>query len=67
MPTFKGGAQGRVLPIRTTLTDLRSQPVTVLPGVGPRIEGALGDLGIASLADMVSHYPSRHELSLIHI
>jgi ATP-dependent DNA helicase RecG len=32
-----------------------------LPGVGPRIEGALKDLGIASLADMVSHYPSRHE------
>jgi ATP-dependent DNA helicase RecG len=29
--------------------------------VGPRIEGALKDLGIASLADMVSHYPSRHE------
>ena len=32
-----------------------------MPGVGPRIEGALKDLGIASLADMVSHYPSRHE------
>ena len=50
-----------VLPARTTLTDLRSRPVTELPGVGPRIEAALGDLGIASLADMVSHYPSRHE------
>jgi ATP-dependent DNA helicase RecG len=49
------------LPARTTLTDLRSRPVTELPGVGPRIEAALGDLGIASLADMVSHYPSRHE------
>jgi ATP-dependent DNA helicase RecG len=49
------------LPARTTLTDLRSRPVTQLPGVGPRIEAALGDLGIASLADMVSHYPSRHE------
>jgi ATP-dependent DNA helicase RecG len=35
--------------------------VTELPGVGPRIEAALGDLGIASMADMVSHYPSRHE------
>jgi len=35
--------------------------VTELPGVGPRVEAALGDLGIASLADMVSHYPSRHE------
>src|SRR5215212_4683902 len=49
------------LPERTTLTDLRSRPVTELPGVGPRIESALGDLGIGSLADMVSHYPSRHE------
>ena len=48
-------------PARTTLADLRSHPVTELPGVGPRIEAALGDLGIASLADMVSHYPSRHE------
>src|SRR5918997_433756 len=52
---------GPRLPERTTLTDLRSRPVTELPGVGPRIEAALKDLGIASLADMVSHYPSRHE------
>ncbi|CAA9470702.1 MAG: RecG [uncultured Rubrobacteraceae bacterium] len=61
-PTFRaGGALGTVLPPRTTLTDLRSRPVGELPGVGPRIEAALADLGIASLADMVSHYPSRHE------
>ena len=61
-PTFRAGwARGTVLPPRTTLTDLRSRPVTELPGIGPRIEAALGDLGIASLADMVSHYPSRHE------
>ncbi|MEJ7813710.1 MAG: ATP-dependent DNA helicase RecG [Rubrobacter sp.] len=61
-PTFRaGGALGTILPPRTTLTDLRSRSVTELPGVGPRIEAALGDLGIASLADMVSHYPSRHE------
>ncbi len=61
-PTFRAGeARGTLLPPRTTLTDLRSRPVTELPGIGPRIEGALGDLGIASLADMVSHYPSRHE------
>jgi ATP-dependent DNA helicase RecG len=52
---------GPRLPERTTLTDLRSRPVTELPGVGPRIEAALKDLGVASLADMVSHYPSRHE------
>ena len=62
MPTSRAdGAQGAFLPARTTLTDLRSRPVTELPGVGPRIEAALGDLGIASLAEMVSHYPSRHE------
>lgn len=46
---------------RTTLTDLRSRPVNELPGVGPRIEAALKDLGISSLADLISHYPSRHE------
>src|ERR687894_2230172 len=46
---------------RTTLTDLRWRPVTELLGVGPRIEAALKDLGVTSLADMVSHYPFRHE------
>jgi ATP-dependent DNA helicase RecG len=62
LPTYRaGGAQGTPLPARTTLTDLRSRPVSELPGVGPRIEASLGDLGIASLADMISHYPSRHE------
>src|SRR5215210_4596976 len=62
LPTSKaGGARGAVLPARTALTDLRARSVTELPGVGPRIEAALGDLGIASLADMISHYPSRHE------
>jgi ATP-dependent DNA helicase RecG len=62
LPTYRaGGPQGAPLLARTTLTDLRSRPVTELPGVGPRIEASLGDLGIASLADMISHYPSRHE------
>src|SRR5215208_1826796 len=62
LPTYRsGGAQGSPLPARTTLSDLRLRPVSELPGVGPRIEAALGDLGIASLADMISHYPSRHE------
>jgi ATP-dependent DNA helicase RecG len=59
LPTYRAG--GAPLPARTTLTDLRSRPVSELPGVGPRIESSLGDLGIASLADMISHYPSRHE------
>jgi ATP-dependent DNA helicase RecG len=48
-------------PERTTLADLRSRPVTELPGVGPRIAAALRELGVSSLADMVSYYPSRHE------
>src|ERR671932_2019132 len=48
-------------PERTTLAELRSRPVSELPGVGPRIEAALKDLGVTSLAEMVSHYPSRHE------
>jgi len=62
LPTYRtDGAQANGLPARTTLTDLRSRPVAELPGVGPRIERALNDLGIATLADMVSHYPSRHE------
>jgi ATP-dependent DNA helicase RecG len=62
LPTYRaGGPQGAPLLARTTLTDLRSRPVTELPGVGPRIEASLGDLGIATLAEMISHYPSRHE------
>src|ERR671932_1387229 len=55
------GAAGPRLPERTTLADLRSRPVSELPGVGPRLEAALKDLNVISLADLVSHYPSRHE------
>ncbi|HSL01848.1 MAG TPA: ATP-dependent DNA helicase RecG [Rubrobacteraceae bacterium] len=60
-PTSRGSPQAAGPPGRTTLTDLRRRPVTELPGVGVRIEAALKDLGIVSLAEMVSHYPSRHE------
>jgi ATP-dependent DNA helicase RecG len=49
------------LPRRTTLPELRTVPVTKLPGVGPRIAAALKDLNVTSLADLISHYPSRHE------
>ena len=49
------------LPRRTTLPELRGRPVSELPGVGPRIAAALKDLGVTTLADLVSHYPSRHE------
>ncbi|WP_162924519.1 ATP-dependent DNA helicase RecG [Rubrobacter indicoceani] len=48
-------------PGRTTFSDLRRRPARELPGVGPRIEAGLRELGITSLADLVSHYPSRHE------
>ena len=70
-PTYNEAPQGagvgeRVsvspgLPSRTTLPELRGRPATELPGVGPRIAAALKDLGVLSLADLVSHYPSRHE------
>ena len=63
--TWEGNAptQRELLKLRrrTSLPELRAAPVTTLPGVGPRIEAALEDLGIVSLADLVSHYPSRHE------
>src|SRR5215210_1142657 len=49
------------LPRRTTLPELRTVPVTKLPGVGPRIAAALKDLNVTSFADLISHYPSRHE------
>ncbi len=48
-------------PQRNTLADLRGRPVTELPGVGPRIAAALGELGVTTVGDMVSHFPSRHE------
>src|ERR687889_1620932 len=48
-------------PRRTTLPELRAVPVTELPGVGPRIAAALKNLNVTSFADLVSHYPSRHE------
>mgnify|MGYP001178068406 CR=1 FL=1 len=46
---------------RSTLPELRRRPVGELPGVGPRIERALRELGISSVADLITHYPSRHE------
>ena len=49
------------LPQRTALPELRAVPVTHLPGVGSRIAASLKDLNVTSLADLVSHYPSRHE------
>jgi ATP-dependent DNA helicase RecG len=64
-PSQEGGGFGRHalfdLSARITLPELRAVPVTVLPGVGPRIAASLRDLNVTSFADLVSHYPSRHE------
>ena len=60
-PTSSGRAPSSALFARTTLSELRERPVTELPGVGPRIAAALKELGVQSLADLISHYPSRHE------
>jgi ATP-dependent DNA helicase RecG len=56
-----GPRQSLRLPQRTTLSALRDCPVTDLPGVGPRIRAALAELRVVSVADMISHFPSRHE------
>jgi ATP-dependent DNA helicase RecG len=43
------------------LTALRGRPATEIPGVGPKIAEWLAELGVESVADLVQHYPSRHE------
>ncbi|MDN5696812.1 MAG: OB-fold nucleic acid binding domain-containing protein, partial [Rubrobacter sp.] len=49
------------LPERTTLSALRARPATEVPGVGPKVAKSLAELGVESLADLIQHYPSRHE------
>ncbi|RJQ46408.1 MAG: ATP-dependent DNA helicase RecG [Gaiellales bacterium] len=36
-------------------------PLTVLKGVGPALAREAGRLGLATLADLLSHFPRRHE------
>jgi ATP-dependent DNA helicase RecG len=36
-------------------------PVSVLPGIGPRISQTLNQLGIQTLRDMLYHFPRRYE------
>jgi ATP-dependent DNA helicase RecG len=43
-----------------TLPFLAQQPVGVLHGVGPRRQEALGELGIESVLDLLTHYPRRY-------
>lgn len=50
------------------MTNLLNQPVTVLKGVGEKTAQALGELGIHSLFDVMTHFPFRYEdLSLKRI
>ncbi len=42
------------------LRSLDDSPVTTLAGVGARKAGALADMGIASLLDLLTHYPRRY-------
>ena len=56
-----GSTARRPLPERTTFSALRDREVTELAGVGKKAAAALGELGISSLADLISHYPARHE------
>ena len=60
-PTSKPVAEEAGPARRTPLSELRARSVTELPGVGPKIAAALKELGVETLADMISHYPSRHE------
>ncbi|GGJ08117.1 ATP-dependent DNA helicase RecG [Alicyclobacillus cellulosilyticus] len=41
--------------------NLREVPVTALPGVGRAKAGALAELGIRSVDDLLHHYPVRYE------
>ena len=50
------------------MTNLLNQPVTVFKGVGEKTAQALGELGIHSLFDVMTHFPFRFEdLSLKRI
>jgi ATP-dependent DNA helicase RecG len=46
---------------KTTADTLDTMPVTVLKGVGPRMAGRLGRLGIHTLQDVLFHLPLRYE------
>ncbi|MFC1632624.1 ATP-dependent DNA helicase RecG [Patescibacteria group bacterium] len=38
-----------------------TDPVELIAGVGPKTGAALGNLGIESVADLLTHYPSRYD------
>ena len=47
--------------VSATTSDLQSQPVTVLRGVGPRAARRLANLGIETVQDLLFHLPSRYQ------
>lgn len=43
-----------------TLRELRDLPVTQLRAVGPKLSEQLGEMGIATVLDLIEHYPRRY-------
>ncbi|MGH9023222.1 MAG: ATP-dependent DNA helicase RecG, partial [Acidimicrobiia bacterium] len=43
-----------------TLRDLARRRLSVLSGVGPKLEERLGALGLESVLDLIEHYPRRY-------
>ena len=47
-------------PVERRLGQLAELPVTVLHGVGDRVASDLGELGIVTVLDLLTHYPRRY-------
>ena len=47
-------------PIERRLGQLAELPVTVLHGVGERVASDLGELGVVTVLDLLTHYPRRY-------
>jgi ATP-dependent DNA helicase RecG len=58
-PRSDTGSRGDSAPARK-LRQLAELPVSVLRGVGAAVEGELAELGIASVLDLLTHYPRRY-------
>lgn len=43
-----------------TLRDLSAKPLRELQGVGPKLEERLAEMGLASVLDLLQHYPRRY-------
>jgi ATP-dependent DNA helicase RecG len=58
MPTPANAPASGEAPL--TLRSFAEMPVTVLRGVGPKKAGALEQMGITSVLDLITHYPRRY-------